>query len=668
MIILSNLCGFTETAHKRWIRENPVEHFRKVPFFIWIANGENNTLFPKIFSRAAGAFVFIVLTACSATLWAQSISDDTCMMCHSRKVASIPFVDREEAKNSVHGRFPCMSCHRDADSVPHAKILAPVACMRCHPTQTRDYLSSGHGQALKQDRTIAETCADCHNSPHSIVGAGDPASPVYRGNIVNACARCHADPDRMAAVRLSVKDPVNSYRQTVHGQAFLEGNADSAVCTDCHGTHSLFNALDTRSRIFRKNIPDTCSRCHGEIAEVYKESVHGQAALQGVQESPICSDCHAVHSPGEPAMPATAGTVSRTCSECHESEAIIRKFDLPADRFITYSNSYHGLAARRGDLSVANCASCHGYHDVLPSDDPRSSIHKSNLAETCGKCHPGAGEALSLGNIHGSPESKHWLLLAVQWFYWIVIPVSLGAMLLHNGLDWLRKLQTGVPTATHSDDMRFTVNERWQHFILVSTFALLALSGFALKFPDALWADYLSPSDEAVRKSLHRWAALVFTLLSIYHGFYIGLTGRGRFIIKEMIPRWDDLKDMFRVLAYNLHLRKNPPKHAGFYRYPEKIEYWSLVWGSVLMIVTGSILVFTEFSLKHFPLWVSDLATMAHFYEAILACLAIVIWHFYAVIFDPDVYPMNCSWWNGRVRCSSKDRKDHFRRIPYGRF
>jgi formate dehydrogenase gamma subunit len=596
-------------------------------------------------SFSVGVLFLLMSTVCPVGIQAASLSNDACYNCHGKEGTPIPFVEKTTMGHSVHNKLSCVSCHRDADSMPHAQNLAPVNCI----------LNSGHGRALKQDREVAETCADCHGGVHSIVGSDVPESEVSWGNIVNTCARCHADPGIMSAVRLSVKDPVNSYRRTVHGQAFLEGNRESAVCTDCHSTHNLFNSLDPRSRVFRKNIPDTCGRCHQEIAVAYKESIHGRAALEGVQESPVCTDCHGsyvVHSPEGTTF--SAGIVSCSCSDCHKSEQIIPKFDLPADRIQTYSNSYHGLAARRGDLSVADCASCHGYHDVLPSKDPRSSINISNLAKTCGKCHPGAGSALSSGKVHLSAENKHWTLVAVQWFYWIVIPLALGVMLFHNALDWIRKAWSGTSTTVHSDDIRFTVNERCQHLLLIGSFLLLALSGFALKFPDGLWAYYLAPSSEAVRRAVHRWAALVFTLLSIYHFFYIVLTKRGRFIVREMKPCRADIKDIFGILAYNLHLRKSPPAHDNYYRYPEKIEYWSLVWGSMLMIITGSLLVFNNFTLKHFPLWVSDLAARAHYYEAILACLAIVIGHFYAVIFDPDVYPMNCAWWNGRIRCSGK--------------
>jgi formate dehydrogenase gamma subunit len=618
---------------------------------------------------------FIILACSPVCMSGQSIADDTCMMCHSRKGSSIPAVDPEPIGNSVHGKNRCISCHPDADAVPHPRELAPANCAKCHRKESEVYLNSRHGLVAKHGRTDAEACSDCHGNGHSILDTDNPDSPANRKNVPDTCARCHADTERMAAIRLAEKDSVNTYLSSVHGQAFKEGKTESAVCTDCHGTHDLYNSLNTKSRIFRENIPDTCGSCHKDIVKDYKESVHGQAALKGAVESPVCTDCHgghAVRSSKESGISASTGAVTRVCSECHESERIIRKFGLPADRLKTYMGSYHGLAARRGDLSVANCASCHGYHNILPSDDPRSSINKKNLSETCRRCHPGAGDALSSGYVHDSPENRHWSVSLAQWFYWGLIAFSLCFMLFHNGLDWIHKARTRIRTTIYPDEIRFTVNERLQHGILVLLFILMALTGFALRHSGAVWAGYLVPFDEVLRRTLHRWAALVFILLSIYHFLYLLFTKRGRFIIKEMRPHWDDAGDMMAVIAYNMGIRKTPPIHKAFYRYPEKTEYCFLIWGVFVMVITGSILAFNNFTLRHFPLWVPELATTIHYYEAILACTAIAIWHLYMVAFDPDVYPMNCAWWSGRIRCSERKRlggrRKYFKRIPYGRF
>ena len=84
------------------------------------------------------------------------------------------------------------------------------------------------------------------------------------------------------------------------------------------------------------------------------------------------------------------------------------------------------------------------------------------------------------------------------------------------------------------------------------------------------------------------------------------------------------------------------------FSYAEKAEYLAFVWGTVVMAASGFILWFNNWSLRNLPKWVSDAATALHCYEAILATAAIVVWHFYMVIFDPDVYPMDLSWITGK--------------------
>jgi cytochrome b subunit of formate dehydrogenase len=80
----------------------------------------------------------------------------------------------------------------------------------------------------------------------------------------------------------------------------------------------------------------------------------------------------------------------------------------------------------------------------------------------------------------------------------------------------------------------------------------------------------------------------------------------------------------------------------------EKAEYWALVWGGAVMAITGVALWATNWMLAWLPKSVLDFATAVHFYEAVLATLAVFVWHFYAVIFDPDVYPMDTAWLTGR--------------------
>jgi hypothetical protein len=119
-------------------------------------------------------------------------------------------------------------------------------------------------------------------------------------------------------------------------------------------------------------------------------------------------------------------------------------YNLPADRIPTYANSYHGLAARAGSQSVANCASCHGVHNIFPSSDPRSTVNAANLAHTCGACHSGAHQTFVMGPVHVSAGTR-LESATVRWtrlIYLVLISVTIGFMFFHHFLDFWRKLRS----------------------------------------------------------------------------------------------------------------------------------------------------------------------------------------------------------------------------------
>jgi cytochrome b subunit of formate dehydrogenase len=107
-------------------------------------------------------------------------------------------------------------------------------------------------------------------------------------------------------------------------------------------------------------------------------------------------------------------------------------------------------------------------------------------------------------------------------------------------------------------------------------------------------------------------------------------------------------------MRYYLGLSAEKPEFGRF-NYAEKAEYWALVWGTGLTGITGVIIWAKVWVGNLLALWWVDVATAIHYYEAILATLAIVVWHFYQVFFDPDVYPMNGAWWDGKMPL------DHYR-------
>jgi cytochrome b subunit of formate dehydrogenase len=217
-------------------------------------------------------------------------------------------------------------------------------------------------------------------------------------------------------------------------------------------------------------------------------------------------------------------------------------------------------------------------------------------------------------------------------------------MIIHQSLDYFSKLSVLYKKlkAQNRPYIRLNLNERIQHIVLMVSFIVLALSGFALSFH--LAPPFIDGTQwEAIRRIIHRVAALIFVLLSLYHLSYITFTSRGREILKAFMPIPQDIWDVIQQFKFYLGLTNRRPKF-GKYSYIEKAEYLALFWGVVIMIVTGAMLWFKTEATAIIPKWGLDVADLIHFMEALLASLSILVWHFYYVIINPDVSPMNLTW------------------------
>ncbi len=637
------------------------------------------------------------------------------------------FVEAGKLKNSVHGSADCVDCHKGfkADVMPHAKVMRAVDCQSCHeiaayeksvhgrndgtagarkpehvaasckachgthdilspddpksPTNrthlsgvcgqchedvTRHFTRSAHGMALERGIKGAPTCVDCHGE-HNVEETASKQSPVYKGHEARVCLKCHLDnPEVRQRVGPSAGF-IAGYEASIHGVALASGNEKAATCSDCHGAHDMKKGSNPTASVNKWNIPQTCGRCHTEVAKTYNESIHGKALQWGNKEAPACTDCHGEHqiyAPEDPRSRVAAKNVSvQVCAPCHSSVRLNEKYGLAAERFKTFEDSYHGLASRGGQVQVANCASCHGVHNIKPSSDPTSTISKANLAATCGRCHPRANNNFAKGSVH--------LILAPNGdkvLYWIrvvylgLIAGVIGGMLVHNGLDFLKKsrhmmaVRSGRIPQHHygsAQYVRMTVNERIQHALMFSSFIVLVFTGFMLKYPDAWWVipiRQLSEKVFAVRSITHRIAGLVMICVSLYHLYYILFIKRGRRFALDMLPKIEDVRNLWAQARYYTGLSRSKPLFHRF-GYIEKAEYWALVWGVIVMASTGIILWFDNFFINLMTKLGWDISRAIHYYEACLATLAIVVWHFYFVIFNPEVYPMNTAWWNGKL-------------------
>jgi cytochrome b subunit of formate dehydrogenase len=289
-------------------------------------------------------------------------------------------------------------------------------------------------------------------------------------------------------------------------------------------------------------------------------------------------------------------------------------------------------------------------HNILPSRDPRSTINQANLVATCGKCHPGVTAKFVAARVHVDQAiSEDKGSLGVRWvrrFYLMTILFVIGGMLLHNLLVWrwsaLRERHADEPQVE-----RMTRNQRWQHWVLLISFFVLVITGFALKYPDSGFAAALGMS-EHVRSIVHRIAGAVLIGSGIYHILYLIVFREGRSLVRDMLPSLDDLTAMQANLLFHLGKTKRGPMFGRF-SYAEKAEYWALLWGTIIMGATGTMLWAKVFFGNLLPRWFLDVATAIHFYEAVLATLAILVWHFYYVFFHHEAHNMNWSWWDGKM-------------------
>ena len=226
------------------------------------------------------------------------------------------------------------------------------------------------------------------------------------------------------------------------------------------------------------------------------------------------------------------------------------------------------------------------------------------------------------------------------------IAALIGAMSLHNALIWRSKAgeqrKTQQPTV-----VRMNGNQRIQHLVMMISFLLLVFSGVAIRYSGS-WFVHNLGSGVRLIGILHRFAGLMLMASGLYHLAYVAFTREGRRLLHDLWPGLKDLRDLFANLRHHMGALVDKPEFGRF-TYAEKIEYWALFAGTVSMGLTGTLLWAYVSAGNLLSCWWIDLARTLHFYEALIASLTILVWHFYQVFLDPDVAPMNWAWWDGKV-------------------
>lgn len=390
--------------------------------------------------------LLIVLFFSAFSIYSFSQENSDCFVCHGDESIETPerqalFVTESGFSLSVHGKsgINCIDCHTDLKGVkdfPHPEKLKKVSCSECH-SDTEERMREGiHWRKVE--------CKNCHGS-HYIYEKDNPQSSIYPLNIPRVCEECH-----LKKVKIEKGfEFIKLYDDSVHGKTLTKsGLIYSATCVSCHGSHDIKSVHSKDSYVFRMNIPYLCGKCHRGVLTDFLEGVHGKDFLKGNLDVPICTDCHGEHDIypiGQPRSKVYHTKVPQVCGKCHANEVLARKYGYSIFRVLTYQKSFHGIATNYGDIRTANCASCHDYHNIRKSTDPKSPIHPDNLPKTCGKCHRGVGRDFAKGKVHVWEEKKEniWAYI-MRKFYTIMITVIIGGFIIFISVELYARIKRRV--------------------------------------------------------------------------------------------------------------------------------------------------------------------------------------------------------------------------------
>jgi hypothetical protein len=367
------------------------------------------------------------------------------------------------------GNDSCLACHKAqasgaakpaaaapaASAKPAAPEAAPAKAAAPAPAATGGIKPTTHPVSGR------ENCLSCH----PIGGGGikpTPSSHVGRGN--ETCVTCHrpeagtATKAALAAERAGdeVKDPAGSSAgcRSCHNKPEFEivSNMKSrpdtvkqlemdrmyahrfVACVTCH-SNDPHRSLEP---VTKSSIAEACGRCHVNQRQEHEESVHGESLAHGGRDAATCIDCHSTqntpHSIARvlsPDSPAYRGSIASTCAKCHSKTEVMDRYDVPTEVYKTYAGTFHGKANILSPYEItqhpkATCVNCHGYHDIKADDDEDSPVAPANLAETCGGCHPGAGEQFAagwLGHKEATPEQFPIVYFAERFFFFFTSSV-----------------------------------------------------------------------------------------------------------------------------------------------------------------------------------------------------------------------------------------------------
>ncbi|MEW5900980.1 MAG: cytochrome c3 family protein [Acidobacteriota bacterium] len=259
------------------------------------------------------------------------------------------------------------------------------SCLDCHLELDKPLQTPAENFAADVHKQYGLGCQDCHGGNAGEEDVELAKDKSFKGipereKIPEFCGSCHADASYMRRFNPNLRvDQLSLYWTSQHGQLLIKGDAEVAVCTDCHGVHGIQSANFPKALTFPWNIPQTCGRCHSspehmkayrlplDQVEEYRQSVHGLALFEKKDlTAPVCNDCHGNHG----AVPPEVTSIAFVCRQCHPSAGEL------------FSRSPHKAAF--DELGISECEACHGNHKILrPSDE----MLAGGSADVCSQCH-----------------------------------------------------------------------------------------------------------------------------------------------------------------------------------------------------------------------------------------------------------------------------------------
>ena len=535
--------------------------------------------------------------------------------------------------------------------------ISPETCLGCHDdvVSAVDYGRSVHGQNACTSCHVEVTSLDAHTS-----GELMPSAPQ--------CVRCHAE-------------EAQEHFSSVH-------MLNDITCADCHD--------DVHSHNYWKNdktkVIDKCTNCH-DNHEDYMESVHGKAVLAGNQDSATCSDCHGLHQ-----IEAISGDNSnrafhtKVCLTCHADQDMMDRNGVFDVAVATYMESYHGKNYRLGfPEKVAGCADCHGAHNVLPQDDPKSTVNQANLVTTCAQCHPDATGLFTMFYSHGDMmDSENYPVMYWTFFAMTGLLIGTFAVFWVHTLLWMvrgfvenRQVLAALHAGGHEVHVdephkqyrRFKTRHIILHLTVIISFLGLTLTGIPLKFSTQEWAQTLMNFYGGAEYAglIHRGCAVItfyyfFAALILSADFlFVRKDIKGMWIQRlfgpdSLCPNFRDIRDVTAMVKWFLFIGPKPTFER--WTYWEKFDFLAVFWGMIAIGGSGLMLWFPEIFGMFLPGWAFNVATIIHSDEALLATGFIFTVHFFNTHGRPEKFPMDFVIFNGQISKEEfiEERGDQWKR------